>query len=83
MGDPAEKTVTIQSTTPFKILEVKGADDQLSVKVDKDGTQAVHTLTFAASPKAAGGFTRTVEIVTDNKDQPSVIVQVTAKVVEK
>ena len=44
---------------------------------------AVHTVTIAANPKATGGFTRTVEIVTDNKDQPSVIVQVTAKVTEK
>jgi hypothetical protein len=79
---PAQK-VTIQSTTPFKILGVKGADDQLSVSVDKDASQAVHTLTIAASPKAAGGFTRTVEILTDNKEQPTVIVQVTAKVSAK
>ena len=83
MGEPTEQKVTIQSKTPFKILEVKGADDQLTVKVDKDANRAVHTVTIAASPKATGGFARTVEIVTDNKDQPSVIVQVTAKVVEK
>ncbi len=83
MGSATEKTVTIQSKTPFKILDVKGADDQLTVKVDKDAAQAVHTVTIAANPKATGGFTRTVEIVTDNKDQPTVIVQVTAKVVEK
>jgi hypothetical protein len=83
MGSPLEQTVTLQSATPFKILSVKGTDEQLTVKVDKDAAQAVHTLTIAASPRAAGGFTRTVEIVTDNKDQPSVIVPVTAKVVEK
>jgi hypothetical protein len=80
MGTAPEQTVTIQATAPFKILAVKGADDQLTVKIDKDAAQAVHTVVIAASPKAAGGFTRTVEIVTDNKDQPSVIVPVTAKV---
>ena len=83
MGSSSEQTLTIQSGTPFKILSVKGADEQLSVKVNVDASQAVHTLTIAATPKATGGFTRTVEIVTDNADQPSVIVPVTAKVVAK
>jgi len=83
MGSAPEQTVTIQAAAPFKILAVKGADDQLQVKIDKDAAQAVHTVVIAASPKAPGGFTRTVEIVTDNKDQPSIIVPVTAKVVAK
>jgi hypothetical protein len=83
MGSAPEQKVTLQSTTPFKILGVKGADEELSVSVDKDAAQAIHTLTIAASPKAAGGFARKVEIMTDNKEQPLVIVQVTAKVVEK
>jgi len=83
MGTAPEQKVTLQGKTPFKILEVKGADDQLSVKVDTKTAQAVHTVVIAANPKAMGGFTRTVEIVTDNKEQPSVIVQVTAKVVNK
>ncbi len=80
---PTEKKVTIQSTTPFKILGVKGADDELSVSVDQDAAQAVHTVTLSATPKSAGGFARKVEILTDNKEQPTVIVQVTAKGVAK
>lgn len=83
MGTAPEQKVTIQSTTPFKILEVKGADAQLTVKADTETAKAVHTVVIAASPTAAGGFARTVEIVTDNKDQPSVIVPVIAKVVGK
>jgi hypothetical protein len=83
MGTATEQKVTIQSSKPFKILEVKGADDQITVKVDSDVAQATHTVTISASPKAAGGLTRKIEIVTDNKDQPTVIVPVTAKVVAK
>jgi hypothetical protein len=83
MGSATEQKVTIQAVKPFKILGVKGADDQLSVSVDQDAAQAVHTLTIAATPKVAGGFTRKVEILTDNKEQPTLIVQVTAKVVGK
>jgi hypothetical protein len=37
---------------------------------------------LAANPKEMGGFTRKVEIVTDNKDQPKIIVPVTARVVK-
>jgi hypothetical protein len=80
MGSTPEQKVTIQSSTPFKILAVKGADDQVTVKIDKDAAQAVHTVVIAATPRAPGGFTRMIEIVTDNKDQPSIVVPVTAKV---
>lgn len=83
VGSSPEQQVTIQSKSPFKILEVKGDDEQVKVKIDKDAAQATHTITFQMNPKAKGGVNRTVEIVTDNKEQPSVIVPVTAKVVEK
>ncbi len=83
MGTASEQKVTIQSATPFKILEVKGADAQLKVTADTETAKAVHTVVIAANPAEAGGFSRSVEIITDNKDQPSIIVPVTAKVVGK
>jgi len=83
MGSSAEQKVTIQSSSPFKILEVKGGDEQVTVKVDSDVAQATHTVTILMNPKSMGGVKRLVEIVTDNKEQPTVIVPVTAKVVEK
>ena len=83
MGSTPEQTVTIQSATPFKILKVKSGDEQLKVTADTDTAKAVHTVVFAANPAAPGGFTRSVEIITDSKDQPKIIVPVTAKVVEK
>jgi hypothetical protein len=83
MGVAAEKKVTLQSGTPFKILDVKGVDEQLKVVIEKSEASAVHTITLAAIPKSPGGFSRMVEILTDNKDQPKVIIPVTAKVVEK
>ena len=83
LGKPAEQTITLLSGTPFKVLEVKAGDDQVVVTLDNKDAKASHTLTFAASPKAAGGFTRKVEIITDNKDMPNVVVPVSAKVVVK
>lgn len=83
MGVEMEKKITLKSGKPFKILEVKGADEQLKVTVEKTGASEVHTLVFAANPKTIGGFTRMVEILTDDKDQPKLIIPVTAKVVER
>ncbi len=82
MGSRPEKTITIASKSPFKILQVKGADDLVTVKIDRDVAQASHTLTILMHPKAAGGVNRKVEIITDSKEQPKVVVPVTAKVVE-
>jgi uncharacterized protein YaaQ len=83
VGSPAEKKITLQGATPFKILEVKGSDEQLKVVIEKTDASSVHTVVLAANPKTTGGFTRTVEIVTDNKDQPRIIVPVTATVIGK
>jgi hypothetical protein len=83
LGVETEKKITLQSGTPFKILEIKGADEQLKVVLDKTDASQTHTLVFAANPKTVGGFTRMVEIMTDNKDQPKVIIPVTAKVLQK
>jgi len=80
LGSPTEQRVVLQSKTPFKILEVKGADDQLGVKVESKDAKPVHVITLSASPKLEGGFTRKLEIVTDNKEQPKVIIPVAAQV---
>lgn len=80
LGSPSEQRVVLRSGTPFKILEVKGADDQLGVKVESKDARPEHVITLSASPKLQGGFTRKVEIVTDNKEQPKIIIPVAAKV---
>jgi len=81
LGNATEKRVTLQSGTPFKILSVKGTDEQLDVKVESKEAKPVHILTLSANPKLLGGFARNVEIVTDNKEQPRVVIPVVAKVV--
>ena len=83
VGVETEKTITLKSGKPFKILEVNGADEQLKVVVSKAEASEKHTILLAANPKSIGGFTRNVEIVTDSKDQPKLIIPVTAKVVQK
>ena len=62
---------------------MNGVDEQLKVVIEKSESSPVHTIILAANPKEMGGFARRVEIVTDNRDQPRIIVPVTAKVVAK
>jgi hypothetical protein len=62
---------------------VKGVDEQLKVVIEKSDASPIHTIILAANPTSLGGFTRTVEILTDNKEQPKVIIPVTAKVIQK
>jgi len=83
VGTEKETRITIKSGTPFKILEVKGTDDQVRVKVEKTDSSAVHTIIVTANPKAAGGFTCKVELVTDDEEQPKVVIPVIAQVVQK
>jgi hypothetical protein len=83
LGKEVEKKVTLSSSAPFKVLEVKAGDEQVVVTLDSRDAKASHTLTLSATPKAAGGFARNVEIITDSKDIPSVVIPVSAKVVEK
>jgi len=82
LGVETEKKIKLQGGKPFKILEVKGADEQLKVVVEKKDASETHTIVLAANPKTVGGFTRNVEIVTDSKEQPKLIIPVTARVVE-
>ncbi len=83
VGQPTEKKLTLRSLTPLKILEVRGTDDELKVTIDRSTSSTTHTIVVAANPKTAGGFIRAVEIVTDSKEQPNLIIPVTAQVVDK
>jgi hypothetical protein len=69
VGDSIEHRVVIRGNQAFKVLEVKGGDDVVKVKPASDEALPVHVLTILVSPKAAGELARTLEIVTDHKEQ--------------
>lgn len=73
--------ITINGVSPFKILEVKTGDKQISAKVIYDGAKRPnHVIELEVAPEKAGEFTRNIEIVTDCVEMPSVIVPVSATV---
>ena len=72
--------ITINGLSPFKILEVKTGDKQISAKVIYDDARPSHVIELELTPDKAGEFARDIEIVTDNKEMKSVIVPVSATV---
>jgi hypothetical protein len=72
--------VTLSGKEPFKVLEVTGADGGVSVTPKTEGARLQHTLKVDVKAAAAGTLKKDVTIKTDNKDQPEVIVQVSATV---
>jgi len=66
MGGEAERRVILRGPQPFRITEVKGADEQVSVAAG-DGKEArpVHVLTVKVKAAGAGDLSRTLTIVTD------------------
>jgi len=81
LGNAVEHRVIIQSTEPFKVISVKGLDEQVIVKSDTQEAKAVHVLILNANPKILGAFQRSLEVMTDSKEQPKIQLAVVGKVI--
>jgi len=66
MGNAAERRVILRGPQPFKITDVKGGDDQVTVNTgDAKEARPVHVLTVKVKAAGAGDLSRTLTIVTD------------------
>lgn len=83
VGEASEQRLILQGNAPFKILEVKGGDDQVKATPQSQDARPVQILKLELTAKATGDLIKTLEIVTDHKEQPSVSVPFTAKVATK
>jgi len=80
LGKLSSLDVTLSGKEPFKVLEVKGADGAVSVTTKTEGARLTHTLKVDVKGESAGGLNREIKILTDSKDQPEVILPVSATV---
>ena len=83
LGTPAEQRLIVQGSEPFKVLEVKGGDGVVKVGQLSAEAKPVHIVTLELTAKDAGDVSRTLEVVTDSKSQPTVSVPMSAKVSAK
>lgn len=83
IGEPSEQKVILQGSAPFTVKEVKGGEGLIAVDDTSSGSRPVHILKLTITPKTAGDVTRSIEVATDSKEQPKVIIPVTARVLDK
>ncbi len=77
---PSTQQVMLTGETPFKILEVKVPEGAVTVTQVTEGARAAHVLKVNVAADTEGAIKRTIEIVTDSKTQPKLIVNVSALV---
>jgi hypothetical protein len=82
MGGEAERRVILRGPQPFRIKEIKGADDQVTVTTgDSKDARPVHVLTVKVKAAGAGDLSRTLTIVTDLSGDSTAELPVKATVV--
>lgn len=79
VGQHQQQRIVLESEQPFRILNVRGADEQVQVVLDADQANRSHSVSISVRPRTTASFHRTLEFHTDNPRQPviTVIVQVT------
>jgi hypothetical protein len=80
MGGEQSRDVLLTGLLPFKVLEIKGGDEQVKISTQTEGARNQHTIKVSLKAGTAGDITRELQILTDSKDMPTVILPVSASV---
>jgi hypothetical protein len=80
VGEPAEQKVILQGNQPFQVLNIKGATGGLKVDAVGSGARPVHILRLTLTPTTAGDWSHSLQVITDCKEQPKVVVPLSATV---
>lgn len=80
VGKDTEHKVILVGTQAFRVLQVKGVDDVVSVKAGSEEARPTHILTISIKPSKSGGIDKLLEIETDNKEMPKLSIPVKADV---
>lgn len=73
--------VIVQAAEPFAVKDVKSEDD-VKVLTVTEGARVLHIFKVTLNSKSAGEVSRKIEIRTDSKTDPVVVVPVTANVMK-
>jgi hypothetical protein len=81
VGTEAERKVLLRADQPFRILQVKGADAQVKVEDGTPRSAPLHVLRVKVRATRPGALARTIQVITDLKNDNQADFQVTAEVV--
>jgi hypothetical protein len=72
VGAQVERKVIVRGVKPFKIIEVKGTDESLTVRDSTPGSKPVHVLTVTLKGLAEGEINRTLRVITDLPEEAEI-----------
>lgn len=79
VGLPVKKAIVVKGALPFKILEVKGGDGVLQAVAASNESKTTHLVTVTFTPGKEGDFAKSLEIITDLKEEGKVELSVKGK----
>jgi hypothetical protein len=79
-GAEEERKVIVRGIVPFRIMNVEGTDDELTVRDSTSASKSVHVLTVRLKAKTAGQLDRRLKVVTDLKEEGELEFQARAQV---
>jgi hypothetical protein len=82
VGAQTERKVIVRGIRPFRVTDVKGTDDDLSVRDSSPDSKPVHVLTVVVKARKAGEFNRTVRVLTDLKEEGEIDFQARAQIIK-
>jgi hypothetical protein len=68
VGSSTERKVIVRGVQPFRITDIEGGDDQLTIKDSNDDSRLIHVLAVTLKPTTAGSLQRGLRIRTDLKE---------------
>jgi hypothetical protein len=79
VGAATEQKVILQGNAPFKVTAVKGGEGVKAEALAQDA-RPVHVIKVELTPGAIGDHSSSLEVTTDNPEQPTVLVPLVGKV---
>jgi hypothetical protein len=81
-GELAERKVVVRGSKPFRIIGVRGTDNQITIQDSAGEAKPVHVLTVKFKAVKPGEQTWNIHIYTDMKEDAEVEFQAKATVVQ-
>ena len=80
LGQLTEHRIQLKSDKPFKVTDIKGAGDSVTVEPQEKGATVVQTLKVTVKPDKPGNIDRTLQVQTNHPDQKIVTIPLSAAV---
>ncbi|MFO0936473.1 MAG: DUF1573 domain-containing protein [Gemmataceae bacterium] len=80
LGESTEHRIQLTSDKPFKVMDIKGAGDDVTVETQEKDATVVQTLKVTVKPEKIGNLVRTLEVSTNHPLQKKLTIPLVAEV---